>query len=99
MNYMEVTFEEGGRLHSRFSEGIVQVNTLNRDYQDQMQGSPRDKLAYAALMIGKETIAYNDRSGAADEFLERFLSYYFYIRTRTSARSRSSARPATAKKG
>jgi len=92
MNYMEMAFEEGGRLHSRFSDGIVQVNTLNRDYQDQIQGAPRDKLAYAALMIGKETIAYNDRSGAADEFLERFLSYYFYIRKRTSTRRVTSAR-------
>ena len=94
MNYMEIAFEGGGRLHSRFSEGIVQVNTLNRDYQDEMRGSPRDKLAYAALMIGKETIAYNDKRGAADEFLEKFLSYYFYLRRRTSSKRSSTGRGA-----
>ncbi len=90
MNYMEAAFEEGGRRHSRFSDGVVQVNTLNRDYRDNMQGGPRDKLAYAALMIGKETVAYNDKSGAADDFLEKFLSYYFYIKRRTASRKRSS---------
>jgi hypothetical protein len=99
MNYMEIAFEDGGRLHSRFGDGVVQVNTLNRDYRDHMKGAPKDKLAYAALMIGKETVAYNDKTGAVDEFLEKFLSYYFYLKRRTtSSRARSAGATGASRK-
>jgi len=37
---------------------------------------------YAALMIGKETIAYNDKNHVSDEFLERLLSFLFELKRR-----------------
>jgi hypothetical protein len=68
--FAEVPFEDGLSKHSRFLSGIVQVNKLNPDYKREMIGSEEAKLSYATLMIGKETIAYNDKSKSADEFLE-----------------------------
>jgi hypothetical protein len=47
-----------------------------------MTGPDESKLAYATLMIGKEAIAYNDKSGTSDEQLERFLSFYFRVKER-----------------
>jgi hypothetical protein len=37
------------------------------------------RLAYAALMIGKESIAFNDRTGMAGDFLEKLLDFYFKL--------------------
>ncbi len=39
-----------------------------------------EKLSYATLLIGKETIAFNDKSGTTNIYLEKFLSYYFKIK-------------------
>lgn len=77
---MEVAFEDGSSLHSRFLPGIVQINLLNPDYKREMKGPDEAKLAYATIMIGKETIAYNDKSGAADDFLEKLLSFMFQVK-------------------
>jgi hypothetical protein len=33
-------------------------------------------------MIGKETIAYNDKSGIVDDYLEKILSFYFELKNR-----------------
>jgi len=33
-------------------------------------------------MIGKETIAYNDKSGTADDYLEKIVSFYFRLKNR-----------------
>lgn len=82
VNYEEIPFESGPSLHSRFAGGRIQVNETNPDYAREMAGSDEAKLAYATLMIGKETIAHNDRSGRADEFLERLLSFYFCMKHR-----------------
>ncbi|MBM3320862.1 MAG: ATP-binding protein [Candidatus Eisenbacteria bacterium] len=84
VNYEEVPFESGPSLHSRFAGGRIQVNDTNPDYAREMAGSDEAKLAYATLMIGKETIAHNDRSGRADEFLEKLLSFYFCMKHRIS---------------
>ncbi len=87
IGYEEVPFESGARLHSRFSAGVVQVNTLHPDFVDAAaRGDSR--LAYAALMIGKESIAWNDRSGVASDFLEKILDFYFRLHARKPKRGR-----------
>jgi hypothetical protein len=80
-NYSETAFEDGGHKHSRFIGGTVQVNNTNPDYNQEKSGSDQDFLAYVTLMIGKETIAYNDRSNVADTYLEKMLSFYFRLST------------------
>ena len=54
------------RAHSRFSAGVVEANTLHPDYQRAAR-APESRVAYAALLIGKETIAFNDRTGMAGD--------------------------------
>ena len=38
-------------------------------------------------MIGKETIAFQDKSTAVDEYLENLLSFYFKLKSRLSGGS------------
>ena len=83
INYEERPFEEGPSKHSRCISKILQINTLNPDYKEQMQGSDQQKLFYAALMIGKETLAFNDKTERADEFLERLLTFLFELRRKS----------------
>jgi len=45
-----------------------------------MAGSKEAKLSYATLMIGKETIAYNDKSKTVNDFLEKLLSFTFQVK-------------------
>jgi hypothetical protein len=78
--FEEVSFEDGPSRHSRFLSGIVQVNKANADYKREMVGPEEAKLAYATLMIGKETVAYNDKSKAANDFLEKLLSFMFQVK-------------------
>lgn len=93
IGYQEVPFENGSRAHSRFIEGVVQANTLHPDYVHAAR-SPESRLAYAALLIGKETIAFNDRSGLAGDFLEKLLDFHFKLFVRRPRRGRKPrARP------
>jgi hypothetical protein len=89
INYEEIPFEEGPFKHSRYVSRTIQINTLNPDYKQEMTGSDETKLAYATLMIGKETIAYNDKSGTADDYLEKILSFYFRLKNKLSRSSPS----------
>ena len=82
VSFAEVPFEDGPSKHSRFLSGIVQVNTTNEDYKREMKGRDEAKLVYATPMIGKETIAYNDKSEAANDFLEKLLSFIFPVKRR-----------------
>jgi hypothetical protein len=81
IRYEEVPFENGSLAHSRFLAGVVQANTLHPDYVRASQ-TAEGRVTYAALMIGKETIAFNDRSGAAGDFLEKLLDFYFKLQAR-----------------
>lgn len=92
IRYEEVPFEAGARGHSRFVAGVVQVNTLHADYQRSAR-TMESRLVYAALMIGKESIAWNDRSGAAGDFLEKMLDFSFKLQTRKSKRGRGRTAP------
>jgi hypothetical protein len=87
IGYEELPFESGSRAHSRFVQGVVQVNTLHPDYQQAVR-STDSRLAYAALMIGKESIAWNDRSGLASDFLEKLLDFHFRLLARNRRRGR-----------
>jgi len=96
IRYEEVAFENNSAAHSRFASGVVQANILHPDYV-QAARTAEGRLAYAALMIGKETIAFNDRTGMAGDFLEKKLGFYFKLQNRaagkkTPAKSRSRQR-------
>lgn len=80
IRYREVVFQEGARRHSRYSGGVVEANTLNADYQREVAAGPQSKLGYATLLIGKEAIGFNDKSGASEEQLEKLLSFYFTLK-------------------
>jgi hypothetical protein len=82
INYVEVLFEDGSSRHSRYLPGVVQANTLNPDYLQEMAGPGEAKLAYSALIIGKETPAYNDKTERSDDYLEKLLSFYFKLKAR-----------------
>ena len=90
IRYEEVPFEAGSRAHSRFVSGVVQANTLHPDFQDAARSADR-RLAYAALMIGKESIAFNDRTGTSGDFLEKLLDFYFKLHARDRKRGRRHA--------
>lgn len=92
IRYEEIAFEPGSRAHSRFAAGVVQVNILHPDYQHAARSTDA-RLAYAALMIGKESIAWNDRSGSAGDFLEKLLDFHFKLQGRRAKRGRRSAAP------
>jgi hypothetical protein len=92
IGYQELPFEPGSRAHSRFAAGVVQVNTLHPDYV-QAAGRSDSRLAYAALMIGKESIAWNDRSGMAGDFLEKLLDFHFKLHGRKPQRGRKRRLP------
>jgi hypothetical protein len=84
ITYEETYFEDEPSLHSRFLGGKIQINNLHPDYKRETKGPDEAKLAYATLMIGKETIAYNDKTKGADDFLEKLLSFLFQVRAKTS---------------
>jgi hypothetical protein len=97
IRYQEVAFSEGPRRHSRYAKGVVQANTLHQDYQQEVSSASDGKLAYATLLIGKEAIAFNDRSGVADEQLEKLLSFYFTLKKRLRTNGRHPRGPRTKK--
>jgi hypothetical protein len=85
ITYEELPFEDGPAKHSRYVSRKVQINKLNQDYCREVPGRPQvEQLAYAILMIGKETIAFQDKSAAADEHLENLLSFFFRLKSRLS---------------
>jgi hypothetical protein len=87
IRYEEVPFEAGSQAHSRFAAGVVQANTLHPDFQHAARSSDA-RLAYAALMIGKESIAFNDRAGIAGDFLEKLLDFYFKLHAQKPKRGK-----------
>ena len=83
INFAEISFEDGAWRHSRFTGGRLEINELNSDYKQEMKGPQEGMLAYATLLIGKETISYNDKT-KSDDSLEKLLSFYFKLKTRIS---------------
>ena len=91
ITYEEVPFEDGPSRHSRYISRKIQINELNKDYiqEVKMAKSEQIQLAYATLMIGKETIAYNDKSGTVDDYLEKILAFHFRLKNRLTGASPS----------
>ncbi len=79
INVMEDDFEDGAGRHSEFISGIVRINRLQPDYRLAMKGTETDRLAYLVMLIGKETIGFNDRTGLSGEALERLISYIYKL--------------------
>ena len=86
INYEEKDFEGDPSKHSRYISRIIQINNLNSDYKQETRGSDETKLAYATLMIGKETIAYN-KYESGDDYLEKILSFHFILKSRLTGTS------------
>jgi len=95
INYVEKSFEEGPSKHSRYISRVVEINDLNEDYKREVkEGTEQTQLLYATLMIGKETIAFNDKSAVVDEYLEKILSFYFKLKNKlTGELSESDRKP------
>ena len=93
ISYVELPFVEGAEKHSRYVTGTVQVNTLNPDHRREKQRKEEAQLAYGALMIGKETIAYSDESGSGDDLLEKMLSFHFLLRHKIAGDTSRGAAP------
>lgn len=85
INFEEVAFDEGPSKHSQYVSRIIQINTLNPDFKQAKKGSEGGLIAYDALMIGKENIAYDAKIEAADECLERIISFHFRIKNRVTS--------------
>jgi hypothetical protein len=92
IGYREVPFDDGSRAHSRFTAGVVEANTLHPDYARATR-APESRVAYAALLIGKETIAFNDRTGLAGDFLEKLLDFHFRLVAQHPWRGRKPREP------
>jgi hypothetical protein len=82
INYVEKAFEDGAGRHSRIVGGTIECNDSNPDYIQEKSGPEEAQVAYGTLIIGKETVAYNDKSGGADDHLERLLGFYFKLKAR-----------------
>jgi hypothetical protein len=89
INYVECPFEDGPTKHSRYVSRLIQINSLNPDYEQLKE--PDEKTTYGALMIGKETMV-NDAKGdteTVDYYLEKMLTFYFRLRSRLAGTSSS----------
>ena len=65
----------------------MKANTLNSDYKRELLGPTTDSqtVFYACLIIGKETLVFNDKTGLANQYLEDLLSFLFEVKDRAGA--------------
>ncbi len=80
INIVEDDFEDGAIRHSEFISGVVRINKLHPDYRQEMKGTDSERLAYITMLIGKETIGFNDQSGLSEEALERLVTYVYRMK-------------------
>lgn len=74
-SFKEVPLDDVWR-HSTFEAGVLKVNTRNPNYIEWVIKGPKSRaIRYSALLIGKETISFNDKTGAADYYLEKLLAF------------------------
>ncbi len=71
-------------VHSHFDavRGQLICNTANPNYK--IMKSEKAKLRYSTLLIGKETIGYNDKTKQTDYYLEKLLAYLFAVEAKLS---------------
>ena len=63
------------RHRSRLNDGAIEININNPDFLALSRVPRSHQVAYVAMLLGKEIIAYNDSSRASDEALERMAAY------------------------
>ena len=83
-NYVlrRTAFKGDMRRRSRFSQGTVEINTNSPDFI-KLSGVPRaNQVAYVAMLLGKEIIAYNDTSGVSNEALDKLAAYGTQVLTK-----------------
>jgi hypothetical protein len=89
INYNEVPFLEGQAKHCRYNSKsrTIEANELHPDFKrESKNGTHQTQVAYHALMIGKETIAFKDKTGAADDYLEKLLTFHFRLKQALSGK-------------
>lgn len=84
-NFKEVPLDDIWR-HSVFEAGLLKVNSRNPNYVQWVEkGTKRRAMHYIALLIGKETIAFNDKSTGADYYLEKLLAFSLALESKTAS--------------
>ena len=68
-------FDGDVRHRSRLNEGAIEININNPDFLALSRVPRSHQVAYVAMLLGKEIIAYNDSSRASDEALEKMAAY------------------------
>ena len=63
------------RHRSRLNDGAIEININNPDFLALSRVPRSHQVAYVAMLLGKEIIAYNDSSRASDEALEKMAAY------------------------
>ena len=71
----QTVFEGDLRRRSRLSDGTIEININSPDFLALSEVPRSQQVAYLALLLGKEIIAYNDSSGVSDEALEKMVAY------------------------
>ncbi len=84
-NFMEVPLDDIWR-HSIFETGLLKVNTRNPNYiQWVAKGIKKRAIQYIALLVGKETVAFNDKTGSADYYLEKLLAFSLALESKPAS--------------
>lgn len=63
------------RHRSRLNDGAIEININNPDFLALSRVPRSHQVAYVAMLLGKEIIAYNDSTRASDEALEKMAAY------------------------
>lgn len=71
----QAVFETDPLRRSRVSEGTIEINITSPDFVALSELPRNQQVAYVAMLLGKEVIAYNDASGLSDEALEKMVAY------------------------
>ncbi len=70
-----IAFEGDLLRHSRLSDQGVEINVNSPDFLALSQLPRARQVAYIAMLLGKEIIAYNDNSRVSDPLLEKMVAY------------------------
>ena len=63
------------RHRSRLNDGAIEININNPDFLALSRVPRSHQVAYIAMLLGKEIIAYNDSSRTSDEALDKMAAY------------------------
>ena len=63
------------RHRSRFNDGAIEINVNSPDFLALSRVPRSHQVAYVAMLLGKEIIAYNDSSRASEEALDKMAAY------------------------